>query len=285
MDLTPPLPPVPCVKGFWLAKRARQAKILAMFSTLSKMCNRLMPNRLPQPLFILAAVATLPSMPLAAQSHSESFGFVKMTIAANRLALISNPVEGEPDNHLNTILPLPETAIGTTLWRFDAAAQAYGHPIQWVGSAYGWLSVETQPNWLVLNPGEAVIVETLTDVTLTFFGKVRQGTLSNPAPSPGFSLQASPAAQSGPIGHALDGTGAGTGLLFPAKDMDVLWIFDTDSQMFVTTSVYTEGSGWSSPGPNGPNIPLASAFFVNRQFSGFQPAWIRNFDVNSATLQ
>jgi len=86
------------------------------------------------------------------------------------LSIIANPLN-YGDNHLNTILPLPDSASGTTIYRFDPATQNYGEAITFIGFGLGWISADPRSDWLVLNPGEGVFIQTFDPRDITFVGK------------------------------------------------------------------------------------------------------------------
>jgi hypothetical protein len=231
-------------------------------------------------LIITAALVVASVASSMAQVYSaNAVGYVNMSLPAG-LSLIANPLNNG-DNNLNTILPLPDEAIGTTIFRFNATAQNYGEAAQWI-PGLGWFTTETDPNWLVLAPGEGFFIQCLAALNVTFVGDVPQGNLSNPMPG-GFnlSIRSSQVPQEAPIGHLADTTGAKSGLEFPALTGDTLFLWDVTAQSYVAWQ-YLDGLGWLE-GANivadGPTIPVGSAFFVQKTGDGTQN-WTRTFSVN-----
>jgi hypothetical protein len=184
--------------------------------------------------------------------------------------LIANPLNG-PNNHLNTILPLPDTAAGTTILRWNPAIQTYGDPIIFIAGV-GWDSDNPDPSWLVLNPGEGVFMQKPASppLTVTFVGEVPEGTLATPIPA-GLSCLASMVPQARPLGQS----GVGGTLQFPAVDEDMAYLWNTSSQAFEVCSFF--GGIWD---PTDPTIGVAQGFMAQKA----APAnWTRDFVVSCAT--
>ena len=219
----------------------------------------------------------------SAQVYSaNAVGYVNLSLV-NGFTLIANPLNGT-NNHLNTILPLPATADGTTIYRYrpnTGAVGGFGDAITFF-DGFGWFSADTDPNWLVLPPGEGVFIQPSgpTPLNVTFVGEVPQGQLSNPvAGNNRFSILASQVPQALPIGE----TGNNATLQFPAVDGDTVYIFNSTTQRYKDAYSYFGGFGWFSanaddPGPVGPTIPVATSFWVQK--SGPNTSWNRNFSVN-----
>jgi hypothetical protein len=209
---------------------------------------------------------------------ANAVGYVNVALRAG-FNLISNPLNGT-NNHLNTILPLPNTADGTTLFRFKPAIQNYADSITYFGG-FGWVSADPTETYIV-NPGEGVFIRPSgpTPLNVTFVGEVPQGSLSNPILGGNrYSIVASQVPQALPLGAS----GQANTLMFPAVDGDTVFIFDNVAQAYKDSYTYFAGFGWASanpddPGPIGPTIPVATSFFVQKK--GADTAWTRTFTVN-----
>jgi hypothetical protein len=219
----------------------------------------------------------------SAQVYSvNAVGYVNLSILSG-YNLIANPLNGT-DNNLNTILPLANDGDGTTIFRFKPGIQNYGDAIQFF-AGFGWFTVDVDPNWLVLPPGEGVFIQpgpsTPVPLNVTFVGEVPQGTLTTDLVGNGaYQILSSVVPQALPLG---DGATPNT-LQFPAVDGDNVFIFNAATQTYKDPYQYFGGFGWFSvnpddPGPVGPTIPVATSFFVTKAGAASQQ-WTRNFTVN-----
>lgn len=207
---------------------------------------------------------------------TNAVGFVRVNVPTG-VEIISNPFR-RGNNHLNTILPLPANADGTTIHRFDPSTQSYGDSIQWV-TDYGWFTAEEQrPNWLNLPPGEGVFIEPLVNgasgpLNIHFIGEVPQGSLSRPLLGEfKMSLVGSLVPDAWYLGTPTEN--------FPAVDGDTLFIFNPSTQQYNDSYSYFEGYGWFSPSdptPEGPVIGPAQGFWVQKY--GANTTWTRTFSV------
>jgi len=225
----------------------------------------------------LSAAGVASSM---AQVYSaNAVGYVNLSLQAG-FNLIANPLNGT-NNHLSTILPLADEADGSLVYRFNPATQNYTDGIQFFAGA-GWISTDPDPNAAVINPGEGFFIQPAgpTPLNVTFVGEVPQGTLTTPVTGGiRYSILSSQVPQALPLG---DAASAGT-LMFPAVEGDTVYLFDPATQQYKDAYLYFEGVGWSSnnaddPGPQGPTIPVATSFFVQKQ--GANVNWTRTFTVN-----
>lgn len=215
-----------------------------------------------------------------AQVYSaNAVGYVNLTLQAG-FNLAANPLNGT-NNNLNTILPLPDSADGTVIFRYNAASQSYNNSITWF-TGFGWFTSDPNPNALVVNPGEGFFIKPSgpTPLTVTFVGEVPQGNLSNPLLGNNyFAIVSSQVPQALPLGS----TGEANTLNFPAFEGDVVFLFNAVTQAYKNSYTYFGGFGWFSnnpddPGPVGPTIPVATSFFLQKK--GADVNWTRNFSVN-----
>ena len=114
---------------------------------------------------------------------SNAIGFVNIHLGRG-YNLIANPLNGA-NNELRTILPLSDTAEGTTIYRFRSDQNGFADAIIFYGSNVGWFDGAADPNSKVLHPGEGFFVFPVVSgfsapLDITFFGEVPTGTLSRP---------------------------------------------------------------------------------------------------------
>jgi len=231
-------------------------------------------------ILLAAAVGAVAVGNTTAQVYSaNAVGYVNQSLVAG-LQILANPLN-QPDNDLNNTLVMTDAQIGATVFRFDESVNSFGVPIQYLGSAGGWLSANPDPAWLVLNPGEAFFLELFVPVSITWVGEVPQGDLVNPLPENGaLAMRSSQVPQEAPVGQP------GVGLEFAGVTGDTLFIFDTAAQQYKQPYQFIEGLGWASANPgeetdfDGPMIPVATGFFVQR-VAPTGPSWDRSFSVNN----
>jgi hypothetical protein len=209
---------------------------------------------------IFAFAAAFPSF---AQVYSvNAVGFAKVTVPANGYMMLANPLNGSPDNNLNTILPLPDGYDGASVYRFNPAIQSYRDTMQWVGGV-GWLA--SDPADLLIAPGEGFFIQNIapTPLSITFLGEVPSGIRHNPILGNGkYQMLSSIVPKAGRLGWpGLPGT-----LEFPACTGDSIFIFDPICQCYRETYQYVDGFGWyhDVDPPEGPFIDVANGFFLQR---------------------
>lgn len=200
-----------------------------------------------------------------AQVYSvNAVGYVNLTLPGDgtALALIANPLNGT-NNELNTILPLTDLNIGTTVFLFDEASQNYV-PSDWFGTAAGWLPNQVVP------PGTAFFIrgsDPSGTLSVTFVGEVPQGHLVNTLPAgPNLGLKSSMVPQAG----NLDVLG------FPGELLDKVFLWDVPSQNYIPQDNFGPGVGWL---PNN-DIKVAEGFFVQKGTGNALLDWARDFSVN-----
>ena len=202
-------------------------------------------------------------------------GYVRLPLAPGD-NLIANPLNGT-NNHLNTVLRLAGDGSqdNAQIFRWNVAAQTFYGTVTWFGG-FGWLSDDLTPTSFILNPGEAFFFRNplSNSFDATFVGEVPQGMLTNPLPAPGqIAFLSSIVPQTARIGSA---SAPGT-LMFPAFNGDEIQILDPLTQTY-TTNQYVSGLGWDPGHPQGPTIPVATGFLVQK--NGGASNWITFFGVN-----
>lgn len=207
-------------------------------------------------------------------------GYVNVALPAGH-TILANPLDGT-NNHLNTILPLPDTADNTTILRFNPANQMY-FSLQFI-AGFGWFSSGPDSDYII-NPGEGfwIVPSGPTPLNVTFVGQVRQtgqGPMSVDITGLGnYQLAGSIVPQAlsiGQVGHTNDVRT----LEFPAGDNDTLLLFGPGVGPY-TSWQYIDGYGWfnqDDPNTNGPVIPVGSGFWTIK--AGATASWTRNFSVN-----
>jgi hypothetical protein len=216
-------------------------------------------------LLLTAAVGLVATATSFAQIYSvNAVGYVNVTVPADgtKLALLANPLNGT-NNDLNTILPLTDLNIGTTVYLWDEVTQNYV-PCDWYGTAVGWLPNETVP------PGRGFFLKAFDPagtLNITFVGEVPQGHLVNTLPAgPALGLKSSIVPQAGTLDE----------LAFPGEMLDTVYLWDVNAQDWVPQNHYGEGVGWL---PNNP-VQVAQAFFVQKALGNTGLNWVRDFSVN-----
>jgi len=229
-------------------------------------------------LLITAALAAAGLVSASAQVFSvNAVGYVNVSVPAGGYAIIANPLNGNPDNNLNTILPLPDEFVGASIYRFNPATQSYRDTMQWVPGP-GWLS--SAPEDLVVNPGEGFFLQNVSGSPLnaTLVGEVPSGTTQNQILGDNnYQIRSAVV----PRGQALGWVGQANTLEFPARTGDSVFLFDPATQQYKETIQYVEGAGWLSGEfpPEGPTIAPGTGFFVQSVAPG-NASWTMTFTVN-----
>jgi hypothetical protein len=223
-------------------------------------------------LLLAAAVTVATCATSMAQVYSaNAVGYVNVTLPAG-FNIIANPLNGT-NNDLGTVLPLPAAASGATLYTFDATTQLYSPSTTYFPPPTGWF-----PPGKTLPPGTGAFLDVplaAAPLNITFVGEVPQGQLSVQLIGGGYNLVASEVPQALPLGEA----GAAGTLEFPAASGDAVYFFDANSQQFSAATTFFGGTtGWFPPPAEGPTVPVATGFFVNK--AGGDVGWDRDFSVN-----
>jgi hypothetical protein len=230
-------------------------------------------------LLVSAALGAAMVSSASAQVYSaNAVGYVNMTIPAG-FSIIANPLNGSPDNDINTVLLLPPAGDAATVYRYNTVTGAFGQPIQYI-DGLGWLSFDPDPNALLIVPGEAFFITCPVAVDVTWVGEVPQGELSNPLPANNkLSIRSSQVPQTAQLGSP------GVGLEFPGADADTVYIYSNAAGAYKQPYQFIDGLGWLSfngddEGTDGPTIPVGTGFFIQRQ-SAVGSDWNRTFSVNN----
>jgi len=233
-----------------------------------------------------AALGAAGLMTASAQVYSvNAVGYVNVTVpgTGTGFAILANPLNGT-NNNINTILPLPLTAVDTTIYVFDVDGSLGGTPQNYYASQYydaGTGSGIWFPE-IDLAPGVGFFIKGVTTdpshvVNITFVGEVPQGSLVNTLQaSPRLSLSASMVPQAGKL----------DALAFPGSVDDVVYLWDVDgtlegtsgAQNWVAQQRYDDGAGGQLWFPDN-DIKVAQGFFVQKSGSS-NLSWSRNFSVN-----
>jgi hypothetical protein len=226
-------------------------------------------------LLLAAALTAAGIASTMAQSNVYSLnvvGYYNVTVSGSgaptslfRYKMIANQLQ-TTDGTLNGVLGtnLPP---GTTFLPFNPAAQSYATPAELIDAETGW-----DPNYS-MPVGSGGFIRNLRpagnpDVTVTFVGEVKQGSLTNVIWPSGYSIQGSSVPQAGLL-----------------KD-DLKFSANENGGDFVLT--FIPGTGYATPkeylnsvdgwDPSQPNLAVGEAFFVRRLGAG-GTNWVRNFTV------
>lgn len=198
-----------------------------------------------------AVLGVAGSLGAVAQVYSvNAVGYINVTVAAGKLALISNQLN-TGGNKVSEVLPT--TAEGTIVYKYTQAA---GFGI----NSYSFGAWDNPAQ--VIAPGEGFFVANngTTPLTLTFVGEVPQGALSTPLLA-GLNLVASQVPQAGKL--VAD-------LLYTPTEGDIIYQWDG--------AAYKQNSYNFGAWDNGdPAIAVAEGFFLSRSAAG---SWARTFSVN-----
>jgi len=229
---------------------------------------------LPLAVFVCVVPGRAPGQPTYS---SNVVGFVNLSLPATNgaAALLANPLRAANDE-ANTVLLLPDSADGTTLYKFDLALQAVVEEPGVYFGGFGWVPANLQ-----LPPGEGFWTYPRdyfsASLAVTFVGEVPAHTVTNRLPAANrYALLASQIPAELPIGDAR----TTNTLRFPAEDGDTIYLLDPVTQSLKAPFTYYAGFGWSSanpddPGPKGPVLPLASSFFVLKGPGATQTNWFQ----------
>ncbi|PYI89321.1 MAG: hypothetical protein DME26_01495 [Verrucomicrobia bacterium] len=148
------------------------------------------------------------------------------------------------------------------VWLWDAETQSFGAPTTF-STGSGW-STDIQ-----LSVGRGFVLKVPSPSLITFIGVVPEGLLTNfVAGNNKLSLVGSIVPQSASLSV----------LQYPGTDKEIVYLWNSTNQLFKDSITYFAGYGWSGgSGSNGPVIPSAHSFFVQRP--GPDANWIRDFSL------
>ena len=177
------------------------------------------------------------------------------------------------DNNLNTILPT--APIGTTVAKWDSAAQTYADADTYFGPDFGgWVDDFFAPSTTSLNPGEGAFINMAAPEALTFVGEIPQGSLSVTI-APLFNIVAQPTPQAAGVGA--------TGLPATIGDTIQFWANDGTTAGFEDALSYfgPDFGGWvdDSFTPVDPTPAVGESFFYNSAAAS-DVSWDRDFSIN-----
>jgi hypothetical protein len=231
-------------------------------------------------LLLTAALSAAGLATSMAQVYSvNAVGYVNQSVPAGGYAIISVPLNGNPNNDINNTIPLPQDGSfdGANIYRFDAPNQRYRGTMSFV-SGLGWLAED--PADVIINPGEGFFLQNVAGVALplTFVGDVPAGspTLNPIQGGNKYTITAALVPKGGRVGWE----GLAGSLEFPADDGDSLYVFDKTTQRYKETYAYVTGLGWlhDVDPPEGPDMQPGNGFWIQKQAPGRD--WRMTFTVN-----
>jgi len=240
-------------------------------------------------LLLTAALGAAGLLPSTAQVFSvNAVGYVNATIPGNNaLAILSVPLNGTPNNDLNTNVKLPDPGSdGCLAFRWDSQNQTFRNPVQWF-DGFGWFiddDGDGNADPVIVNPGEAFWFQNVTGspISVTMVGDVPIGAnLPNPVRGGNqLDLKSSVVPKSQPLGDTTINVANTLG--FPATADDLVFVWDVAAQNFQNPWQYFDGYGWfrdeNPTDPGGPVIQPGTGFWSQK--SGPNTTWTQSFSVN-----
>jgi len=210
----------------------------------------------------LAVLAASAATCLAQNVYSLNIvGYVNVTVPKGAYSLVANPLVPNGQNYsISNIMTLTDNDVDTLVYKLGSG----GYTIcTWYGTEAGWDPL------VDLNLGEAFFVKPAQDLTLTFVGEVKTGTITGTIPA-GASLQAN----SVPVTEPWPGKNVGN-----VDDTIFTWGGSTWANNIWT--YYGTTDGWldnAGVQPEGPTLaPGSGVAYVNK---GAPINWTRTFTVN-----
>ena len=189
-------------------------------------------------------------------------GYVNVPVAANKLALIANPLKPSNGNYnITNTITLPDAADGANIFTWAGTGWNSVVP-QWYAGG-GWFPDTTIPL------GDAFFINSPVAATVTFVGEVATGDIAYSYPK-GFSVVANKV----PVAENFPGAAHG-------NDGDNIYTWN-GTAYDSTVWQYYAGAGWdngSQPGnsTNGPLLPVGTGIVYAN--NGTAPVtWTRTFN-------
>jgi hypothetical protein len=193
-------------------------------------------------------------------------GYVNVTLKRG-FNYVANPLEAgatgnQMGNLAKNIQGLTFAPDASRIFKFDNAQNRFVDAIADGGT---WVPDTAAQQVIPVGEGFIFFSPQTADMTLTFVGEVKQGTLANPLPR-GFSIKANMVPQEG----RADTFG------LPGQDADRYFQWDNVAQRYID---YIYDGGWVGPTPTLPVLKVGEAFLLFRATSA--GTWTRNFNVNT----
>jgi len=189
----------------------------------------------------------------AATSAASIVGYYNLTVAPNAFVLLANQLNSTNNTLGSVIADGPD---GAVFQKFNGSYNAY---------VYDGLAMAWSPDGLAtLNPGEGGFYKSPTATTLTFVGRVLQGSLTNTLPIAVYAIRSSMVPQQGLIT---------TDLAVPGEDGDIAQFYSGSYSAFTYDGL---SLAWS---PYEPTSRVGSAFFYKKSPLSTQSLWVRDFTV------
>jgi hypothetical protein len=238
-------------------------------------------------LLLTAALSAVGIGTSVAQVYSvNAVGYVNVTgLRANQVYLLANPLNATNNNAIGAVLQLPDTAAGSTVYRWSINDQNYEAGVIYGGAGL-WIDGmgNEVSGTLPLNPGSAFFfVPSQDNLNITFVGEVPQGLTQVPlggGPPKSLSFFASAVPQQ------ISVSDAGLEPSLTAGDSISPFVNDPNTGVggYSDAVIYSGAPGvWVYPdasvGP-GPSIPVAHGAVLKQDSAG-GTSWDRTFDVNN----
>ncbi len=177
-------------------------------------------------------------------------GYIKKAIPSG-YSMLANQLDHD-DNTFATLFPAGAVPDGITMYKYDENANPPGYVINYYDSLFGgWSSP-----WMLLNPGEGVMVNSPVATNLSFVGQVLPS--FNRRVRTGLSIHSSAVPQAGAVSSVLRFPGVppdGQGIYTGDK---VYWMKNTSAEYDTFT---WNGSAWT---PFDPPITVGESFWSDK---------------------
>jgi len=214
-------------------------------------------------LLLIAAACAAGAVSSMAQVYSvNAVGYVNKTVAAGQFALISNPLNAATNTVNALFTPVPDgfqvyiyvPGKGYAVGTYDSLSEGF------IPDAVGNAQVTPGMGVFVKNPPGAA-------TTVTFVGEVPQGTLTTQLVA-GLQIVSSQVPQAGNA----------KSLGLQGADGDQIYIWDTSSQKYQSSTFDALDNDWSPKLETLKQLDVGDAFFLKKVAAG---TWTRTFSVNN----